>query len=213
MIANSPRSLSVEFQRVCMYGSEPRLSTVIPTLSKFNNRLKAPSLIVFKSQVSLIIMDYVFGLFLILAYLFGAVWLCDVQSVTLCFQNFDYAAVSDPQKACLEVKEYEDCVSPYADACADNAVFATYQNQIKLVQSSCKASTSGSCDVIGLQKCMAEVESSQGESRGPQDTCKSYPRFVECVEPAIQGCNSSNPQYRNIQASIDSFRRLCDQPG
>ena len=54
-----------------MYGSEPRLSTVIPTLSKFNNRLKAPSLIVFKSQVSLIIMDYVFGLFLILAYLFG----------------------------------------------------------------------------------------------------------------------------------------------
>ena len=71
MITNSPRSLSVEFQRVCMYGSEPRLSTVIPTLSKFNNRLKAPSLIVFKSQVSLIIMDYVFGLFLILAYLFG----------------------------------------------------------------------------------------------------------------------------------------------
>ena len=53
-----------------MYGSEPRLSTVIPTLSKFNKRLKAPSLIVFKSQVSLI-MDYVFGLFLILAYLFG----------------------------------------------------------------------------------------------------------------------------------------------
>ena len=53
-----------------MYGSEPRLSTVIPSLSKFNNRLKAPSLIVFISQVSLI-MDYVFGLFLILAYLFG----------------------------------------------------------------------------------------------------------------------------------------------
>lgn len=54
-----------------MYGSEPRLSTVIPPLSKFNKRLKAPSLIVFKSQVSFIIMDYVFGLFLILAYLFG----------------------------------------------------------------------------------------------------------------------------------------------
>ena len=59
----------MEFQSVCMYGSEPWLSTVVPTLSKFNNRLKAPSLKVFKSQVSLII-DYVFGLFLILAYLF-----------------------------------------------------------------------------------------------------------------------------------------------
>ena len=71
MIRNSPRSLSVEFQRVCMYNSQPRLSTVISKLSKFNNRLKA--LKTFEGvqiSVSIIIMDFVFGLFLILPYLF-----------------------------------------------------------------------------------------------------------------------------------------------
>lgn len=148
-------------------------------------------------------MEYITGLSLLLMILIKDVLLCDVQSVMQCFEGFDFTAAN----LCLEVKKFEDCVAPFADICRDNAAYNTYVNQLKIFKPSCEGSSDASCDVMGLQKCMAEVEYAEGADL--RDNCAFYPRFQECTQPLIAQCDDSDPQYMNIKNSIDNFRRVC----
>ncbi|XP_061170065.1 uncharacterized protein LOC133179295 [Saccostrea echinata] len=135
--------------------------------------------------------------------------LCNVQGVTQCAQSTDLSTLSDPQKSCLEWKKFEECVSPFSDECTENPTYVSFYNSMNLLKSNCGGSTGDSCDVMGLQKCMDVVESSQNENSGLEETCKVYPEFRQCVDPLRKGCADSNNLYNNIKGSIAEFERKC----
>ncbi|XP_062621705.1 uncharacterized protein LOC134283278, partial [Saccostrea cucullata] len=154
-------------------------------------------------------MDYVFGLSMVLALMIRDVIPCNIQGVTQCAQSTDYSTLSDPQKSCLEWKKFEECVSPFSDACAENPTYVGFYNNMKILKSNCGGSSGASCDVMGLQKCMSVVESSQNENSGLEETCKVLPAFLQCVDPLRKACDDGDQLYNNIKGSIADFERKC----